>query len=94
MITHQDTYVTKLGTEFEFGFEMRNGNYVIHILSQPSYGDRDADSHVIHVICEGENRLVCWTGPMPTLDDSKIVAGLWSDFTERFILTGEHFPTI
>lgn len=88
-----DIYITALGTEFEFGFELRNGNYVIHILDQPSYGGRDDNAHVVHVIHDGDSRTVCWTGPMPTLEDAKIVAALWADFTERYILDGEHFPS-
>jgi hypothetical protein len=92
MITHQDTYITRLGTRFSFGFELRDANWRVHILDQPSYNGRDGDRHVIHVIHDGEDRLICWTGPTPTLDDAKIVAALWSDFTERYIMTGQRFP--
>lgn len=90
MIT--DIYKTKLGTKFRFGFEVRGSNYVAIILSQPSYGGRDPDLHKTHRIDEGGDYRVCWTGPMPTLDDAKIVASLWADFTERYILTGQPFP--
>lgn len=91
-----DIYKTKAGTKFRFGFELRDKdgeeNYVIFILSQPSYGGRDGDLHITHRIHEGDDYLVCWVGPVPTLEDAKIVAALWSDFTERYITTGEPFP--
>ena len=94
MIT--DTYMTKLGTKFRFGFEQRekNGetNFVIFILDQPDYGGRPDDPHTTHRVHEGDDRLVCWTGPMPTLASAKRIAGLWSDYTEKFILTGQKFP--
>jgi hypothetical protein len=92
MITHKDTYRTKLGTGFTFGFEERSGKWVVHILDQPSYDNRDDNPHVIHIIQDGNDRLICWEGPVPTLGDAKIIAALWSDFSERYILTGEHFP--
>lgn len=91
-----DIYKTKLGTKFRFGFELREKdgekNFVALILDQPSYGDRDSNIHITHRINEGDDHLVCWVGPVPTLEDAKIVAALWSDFTERYILTGEPFP--
>lgn len=93
MITHQDTYITQLGTRFTFGFELKDGNYRIHILDQPSYAGRDENRHIVHVIRDGDDRLVCWTGPVPSLGDAKIVAALWSDFTERYILSGQPFPS-
>jgi hypothetical protein len=94
MITRHDTYITKLGTQFTFGFELKETNWRVHILDQPSYNGRDENPHTIHVIHDAEDRLICWTGPMPTLGDAKIVAALWSDFTERYIMTGQGFPSI
>ena len=87
-----DIYKTKLGTKFRFGFELRRDNYVTIILSQPAYGGRDSNLHITHRIHEGDDHLVCWVGPVPTLGDAKIVAALWADFTERYILTGQPFP--
>ncbi len=92
-----DTYITKLGTKFRFGFELRKNleanNYVIVILDQPSYGGRDDNLHVTHRHLDGDDYRVCWTGPMSTLNEAKKVAGFWADFTERYILTGKEFPT-
>lgn len=90
MIT--DTYRTKLGTEFKFGFERAGDSFVIHILDQPSYGGRDDDPHTTHRHGSGDERTVCWTGPMPSLEIAKNVAGFWADYTERYILTGQKFP--
>ena len=87
----EDTYCTPLGTEFRFGFERINGNYEIHILEQPSYGDRSDGLHSTHRIQTDNGHMICWTGPMPTLAEAKRIAGLWSDHTENYILTGEPF---
>jgi hypothetical protein len=91
-----DQYITKLGTKFTFGFEQRmkaqEMTYVIFILDQPDYGGRPDDPHTTHRILEGDDRLVCWTGLMPNISVAKNVAGLWADFTERYILTGQGFP--
>ena len=89
----QDTYFTKHGTEFAFAFEFRDGNYAIRILDQPGYGNRNDDCHVTHRVPDDGGHLVCWTGPMLTLEEAKKRAGLWADYTERYILTGELFPT-
>jgi len=91
-----DTYITKLGTQFKFGFEQRDKhgekNFVIYILDQPDYGGRSDDPHTTHRNREGDDRLVCWTGPMPTLESAKMVAACWADLTERYIITGQGFP--
>jgi hypothetical protein len=91
-----DTYKTKLETKFRFGFELRDKsgekNFVIIILDQPGYGERESNIHTTHRINEGDSHLVCWVGPVPTLEDAKIVAALWADFTERYIMTGQPFP--
>ncbi len=90
-----DTYMTKLGTKFRFSFEEQiiDGfeNYDIYILDQPDYGGRADDLHTTHRHADGDDRRICWTGPMPTLDEAMRIAGLWSDLTERYILTGQKF---
>lgn len=91
-MSNEDLYVTPLGTEFRFGFEFNDGNYEIHILNQPAYGDRADDLHSTHRLTSGGGFKVCWTGPTPTLAEAKRIAGLWADHTENYILNGEPFP--
>jgi hypothetical protein len=88
----EDTYTTKMGTEFTFRFELKDGNYEIQIVDQPSYGDHDDNLHVTHRIKTDSGHKICWTGAMPTTAEAKRTAGLWADFTEKYILTGERFP--
>ena len=91
-----DIYKTKLGTKFRFGFEQRekNGekNFVIFILDQPDYGGRPDDPHTTHRVREGEKYLINYSGPVPTLDDAKLVAACFSDQSELYITTGQPFP--
>lgn len=87
-----DTYITPQGTEFEFGFDFKDGNYVIHILNQPSYNGRPDGGHETHRLSLNGGHVICWTGAMPTLLIAKTIAGLWADHTENYILTGEPFP--
>jgi hypothetical protein len=88
-----DTYVTPQGTEFEFGFEFKDGNYRIHILQQPNYNGRPEGGHSTHRIATDSGHIICWTGAMPTIASAKTIAGLWADHTENYILNGEPFPT-
>jgi hypothetical protein len=94
MIT--DVYKTRLGTKFRFGFELREidgaKNYVMFILDSPSYGGRDDGVHITHRIREGDDWLVCWVGPVPSIEDARVVCANWSCFTERYIMTGQPFP--
>ena len=90
----EDTYTTKNGTEFKFRFIQNNGSIDIFILEMPSYGDRDDNQHVTHRLNTDDGPKICWTGLIPTLAEAKRIAGLWSDATERYILTGEKFPQI
>lgn len=88
----EDTYMTKLGTEFKFRFEQKDGGIDISILEMPSYGSRDDNQHITHRLKTDDGHKICWTGLIPTLAAAKQIAGLWSDATERYILTGEQFP--
>jgi len=90
-----DSYKTKNGSVFRFGFEQREHdgvtNFVVLILSQPDYKGKSDAPHCTHRTPEGEKFLIDYSGPVPTLDDAKIVAACWADLTERYITTGEVF---
>jgi hypothetical protein len=90
-----EIYTTKAGMKFKFGFEEREVNqekhFTVLILEQPGYAGRDDSLHATHRIREGDNCLIDWPGPAPTLDDAKIVAACWSDLTERYIAHGKPF---
>ena len=90
-----DTYTTNAGMKFKFGFEERKVNqekrFIVLILDQPDFAGRDDSLHATHRIREGDHWLIDWPGPVPTLDDAKIVAACWSDLTERYIIHGLPF---
>ena|ERR1041385_3329294 len=88
-----DTYTTRLGTEFKFRFEVKESNYEIFIVEQPAYGNRDNNLHTTHRLKVGDQFKVCWDGSLQTPAEAKLIAGLWSDMTERYIMTGEQFPS-
>ena len=89
----EDTYETRLGTLFKFGFEEENAGFIIHILEQPAYGNRADDLVSTHRLTTSNGHRLCWTEKIKTLKDAKNIAGVWSDLTENYILTGEKFPT-
>jgi len=81
---------------FRFGFELREqpdgNNFTIQILAQPGYGGRTDDLITTHRVREGEKIFIDWVGPVPTLEDAKMVAACWADLTEVYIATGKKFP--
>lgn len=88
-----DTYVAQNGMEFIFAFERKSDDqHTIHILDQPDYAGRNTNPHITHRLSGGDGFTVCWTGPLPTIEEAKRRAGLWADYTARYIQTGEPFP--
>ena len=61
-----------------------------YILSDLDYGTRDSSAAVSHRLYDGELGLqyVCWSTPIPTKDQCKAVAKLWSEKTLDYIRKG------
>ena len=94
MILLTDIFETKLGTEFKFDFDFKDGAFEILILEQPDYGGRDSDNHKTHRLSTGDGGFkICWTGELKTIYEAKTVAAKWACLTEAYILRGQPFPT-
>jgi hypothetical protein len=93
MIIYEDTFTTRLGTDFKFAFDFNDGCFEIHILEQPSYGGRDDNNHLTHRITTDSGFKICWTGELRNLAEAKAVAAKWACLTEAYILKGEQFPS-
>ena len=93
MIMYEDTFTTRLGTDFKFAFDFKDGRFEIHIIEQPAYGDRSDDLHDTHRIRTDSGFKICWAGDLKNLRDAKQVAAKWSVLTEQYVLTGTPFPS-
>ena len=93
MIIYEDTFTTKLGTDFKFAFDYNDGCFEIHILEQPAYGGRDDDNQLTHRMPTDNGYKVCWTAEIKNLTKAKEIAGKWACLTEAYILKGEPFPS-
>ncbi len=92
MQTH-DTFTTHLGTDFKFRFVQSDSAVEIFIEEQPSYAGRSDDQHTTHRLETDQGTKICWTGQITTLADAKKVCAAWCFYTERYVLTGQKFPT-
>ena len=88
-------YRTKDGrADYGFTFEHQwDGNWRAYIVSQPSYGIQNTDSHSTHRFRdENDGRYyICWTQPFRSEEDARKVAALWADATQEYIKTGRRF---
>jgi hypothetical protein len=86
------SYVFPGGNTYGFSFERQlDGNIRIYIVSQPSYGSREADPHITHRIRDGNRNYINWVRNLYTMEEAKQVAAGWARRTERFITTGQPF---
>jgi hypothetical protein len=86
-------YRTKDGLA-DYGFlieRQADGFYRAYIVSQPSYGSRDANLHATHRLPDGSRYYVCWTGRLKTEQQARQVAALWADATQKYIKHGRTF---
>ena len=88
-----DTYRTKSGAhQYTFRFqEQQNGIWTAYIASQPDYCGRPDDAHSTHRLSDSGGRYVCWTKPLRTLREAKLVATTWCEKTEQYIRYGKEF---
>ena len=92
MIIYEDTFTTRLGTDFKFAFDFKDGGFEIHIIEQPGYGDRSDDLHLTHRQTTGNGFKVCWDTKLTHLGDARQIAAKWAVLTEKYILDGTPFP--
>lgn len=80
--------------DYKFRFELVGGNWQAYIVQQPDYRGRLASDHASHRLGLGrtETPRVCWTKPLPSLEQAKEVAALWADHTQAYIATGTFPP--
>jgi hypothetical protein len=77
-------------TDYEFSFERQaNGDWRAYIVSQPSYGSRSIDPHIIHRNTGVDGRkYVCLTQYPQTRAGLEKVVAAWCDRTQDYILYG------
>ncbi|OQW91107.1 MAG: hypothetical protein BWK78_05470 [Thiotrichaceae bacterium IS1] len=95
----QDVYRTKDGNAyFTFSF-VKVGifftHYEIDIVSQPSYGDREAGQHSTHRLPSARGGYRVCLGDDSQADslfNARKWAGTWAEHTWNYICTGRSFP--
>jgi len=87
------TYRTKDGrADYSFSYERQSdGTWRAYIVSQPGYGGRDEGAHPTHRLSSGSRKYVCWSAPIPSLEQAKRVSALWADATQEYIRSGKRF---
>lgn len=85
-------YRTRDGKElYKFRFVDIGGKFEIDILSQPSYGSRDASSSVSHRLpsARGGNKICITAGMEPkTIESARKICMEFSELTHHYIKTG------
>ena len=89
----QLSYRTKDGrADYRFSYERQSdGTWRAYIVSQPGYGSRDEGAHPTHRLSDGSRKYVCWSAPIPSLEQAKQVSALWADATQEYIRSGKRF---
>jgi len=73
-------------------YKMAQGSYRAYVERMPSYGGRNALSHVTHLLADSKGqRYICWTRPIPTAAQCEAVCRLWADNTQQYIAHGTRF---
>jgi len=68
-----------------------NGSYRVYVLDHPSYGSRDTNNLVTHLLRDGEGSYICFTGRIENTEHAHNLAATWADKTEEYILHGRRF---
>lgn len=78
--------------DYSFSYERQSDStWRAYIVSQPGYGSRDEGAHPTHRLSDGSRKFVCWSAPIPSLDQAKQVSALWADATQEYIRSGKRF---
>lgn len=76
---------------YRFRIERAPEGYHAYLLTAPDYRGRMDDFATTHRLQGSQGVYVCWDRPIPSAREAERVAALWSDCTERYILTGSRF---
>ena len=78
----------------DYGFRiqrMGNDRYRVYVLDHPSYGSRDTNDLVTHMLHDSHGPYICFTGNIENVEQARNLAATWADKTEDYILHGRHF---
>ena len=78
----------------DYGFSIERlagGSHRVYITVQPTYASRSTHPRRTHRLVEGGRAYVCWSGPIRTAAEARMVAAAWADATQRYIRTGARF---
>jgi len=86
-------YRTKDGlADFHFSFELQyDETWRVYIIEEIDYRGRADGSHETHRLSDGSRSYICWTNPLWSEEEARIVAALWADKTQRYIRFGQGF---
>jgi hypothetical protein len=68
-----------------------NGSYRVYVLDHPSYGSRDTNDLITHLLRDGQGSYICFTGRIENMEQARNLAATWADKTEDYILHGTRF---
>jgi hypothetical protein len=88
------TYRTSNGLfKIAFLFKRRSAGWRVYVESLPPYASysRDESLHATHRLRDGLRYYICWTSELPSFEQAKSVARLWSERTSDYLLTGQRF---
>ena len=79
-------------TDYKFRIQrMGNGSYRVYVLDHPSYGSRDTNDLVTHMLHDSRGPYVCFTGHIENVEQARNLAATSADKTEQYILHGQRF---
>ena len=91
-VVHLLQYTAKDGkSKFRFELYDYGKNWRIYIRSQPSYGGRSTEAHVVHRLCDRRGSYICWRGTISTYDEAATVARMWAEGTANYIASCARF---
>lgn len=79
------------GDPYRFRIQRAGEGYRAYLLTSPDYRGRPDDLSTTHRLQGGQGLYVCWDRPIPSAREAERVAALWTELTERYILTGSRF---
>ena len=79
-------------TDYKFRIQrIGSGSYRIYVLDHPSYGSRDTNNLVTHMLRDSHGPYICFTGRIENVEQARNLAAAWADKTEAYILHGQRF---
>lgn len=88
---YADTGYENADNRYRFTLTRLPQGYRCYIDRTPSYRSRSMDPNVIHRLRDGDRYYICYTAPLPELEQAKTLCRDWSNLTQRYIETGKRF---